>query len=166
MLKVYTGKFDRSFRNLERFLKKKEDAPFNPRWLEREGKGNLSDQFDVEGIDDSGVPDSFQENDTLYDEWKKAAGLRTEKMQKTGQLKEAVEKSRFEVDVDGDEVNYTWSWVAIGEDGDNYAYTWQHDNEGDETGDRKLRFIDEFLGHLVNHWEQEAKTKIESYFKK
>ena len=158
---IDTSGFDVRMNEFKDHLRDREEFPIDWSWMQSEGQEYLDHQFDVEGVDERGGEDAFQENDIAYDMWKAATGKSTEKMQKDGRLKDAVANSHFTTESDMGVVNYIWSWSVWNEKGENYAYTWQHDNAGDSTGDRKLRFDKPWVREVARKWAEMERKRIE-----
>lgn len=164
-MSVDTSEFDAVMDEFDDWLREREEYPIDPTWLEDVGRERLVEQFDVEGVDDFGREGAFQRNDPDYDDWKLRNNKSPLRMQKDGILKDAVERSEFEVESNGDTVVNTWIWSAEDDEtGDDYAHQWQHEHEGDETGDRKLRFDERWLSGIVREWEKMEAARIQEIF--
>lgn len=159
-----TSGLETAIGELEDWMRERKDRPIDPTWIEEIGRDYLSDQMDVEGVDEFGNMGAFTKNTDKYNAWKARAGLGNTKMKKYGLLRSAVDNSTFEDTSIGEgSAEYKWSWSAT-HNGQNYAYHWQHEFEAPDGSDRKLRFDQPFLDSVIEEWEFKEARRIEEIF--
>lgn len=148
------------------YLREREEYPVDPTWLEDVGRDHLVEQFDVEGVDESGAENWFLPYKEKWRRYKASHGKSMKKMEEDGDLRRAVDNSDFEVFKEGGTTVYRWEWSQRGENGGDYAAYWQNEFEGDDEDprDRKLRFDKKWLSGIAEEWARMEAERIEEIF--